>query len=1147
MAAPELFIPTDAAFEAELTARTALKTGAVYWKIEVDDDFDDSYTDFTSYIDGNQVSVGGSGSIFKAATSGGASFVLRNVPKAWSEGDLAGAPVKISVKIGDSSYIQIFSGYVEGRGAQRQKSGLTGDVITVSVLDPSESKAVARTAQAQTLYAGLKICDTSTTSNSIAHKLAEKLGLTIPDDVDFVALNYTKDYVYIDKQASYWRELQDLALQYSAILGFRYDGVLRLITWSEAEWNSPTSEYTFDSSNVHSFVGVGTDVMCNRCRTEFETYHLLATGIIFKSYDQYNETTKENEIEVAAGKYWPSADDQYAVARLNYERDGEKFGLGVSIETPTIGATGSGSDIEYTGGTLTLESFNGTEGTNPGNTARQAGSSELILKNTGASTCTITRLTLRGVPIRVTSKITVQHTEAGVDEWDIVEQELPGKYAVSQAQAEIPCQRLVEFGKEPRARYEVICDFAPQVQAGGVVTFNPTDDINMLAVVEQYEHQSSGPHTRTRTKLTLVEHTSFTSSAGGSTTTTEANGGTAEGVQDIRDDVDDRPTYEEVINDGWTKGTGTQTPTVPSIVAHGLYKATALEWDRQANLTNFARYEVQVSDDAGTTWYSLDFDGDGIGTVTEDTDWTIERLVHSRIPFGGTEDAPTGTTYHYRVRRVTRAAVASDWSDAASATTLTIDTGDIAENSITTNKLVTGLLNTMVAEVLSYLEVSDTLGWLAGTYTTPVSGDQRAYLDKNEFRLQIHNGAGWLDRFVVAASDETDDYVVSAIPAITTTLKVQGYLNGGSGVGLEFRYGSSADIGDVMAYDRDTSTYKYVRLLGAGIIGSILGNTRFYLEENTLALGSFTSNRNTDWHANYFALNCSGSAIIFQDNTTDGDAIIMVGNAWLDTTATWKARNNADAIGFQFDGSAQRFYWFHAPAPGADNTAITFVNHMVLYCNDTTYTMLALGGAADDTTNRDAYLKVATDAYLLWDESESTFVFNITGTHQAYIGVDVVGFGGKAGGSNRAFTMYFATDATLAWDESGDKFTFNKALTATNLTVTTWITGGTNSTLTIGLVDAQRILSYSLVTASNWTENTFYDAFTSALANSAFIAAHGWMIRSGVFYIVFAVSRVDSNTLRIHYHAADSPSGGSTVDCDDADATVVGSSCAIYA
>lgn len=515
MAAPVICVPISATFEQALEDRAALKHGAVWWKIEVDDDFDGNYDDITSLLDNNDVNIRGKGSRWSASVSGSASFSLRNVPKVYSEGDLANAAVKISVKVGSASeYIQVFFGYVDPDGVSRTIASESSDTIDVSCKDPSSSRGTSRSAVNQTLYASHKIVDNATPANSLAHKYAAKLGLA-DSDCDFTDHNYTKPYVFVDRKGKWWRELQDMAAQYSALLGFRYDGKLRFLNWTTAEWNAPNIEWAFDNTNTHGPIKPGGKrVFCNRATTEFENYQIAVTDAqVFKCYDRYSNITRKNAITLASGEYYPVANDEYAALKCTYAVAGESFPIGTGIATPTIGAPGSGADIIYTGaGTLSLESFNGVAGTNASKTVQSADGSQLILKATGGSV-EITKIRLRGTAVRILERVIVSHETAGIDEWDAVERTLPGKYAVSYAQADESIQRLVDYGSVARKPFSVEVDFTPQMQAGTIVSFAPRADLSYNCVVEDYEHTSRGSHTQTRTRLTLVQHSTFTPAA----------------------------------------------------------------------------------------------------------------------------------------------------------------------------------------------------------------------------------------------------------------------------------------------------------------------------------------------------------------------------------------------------------------------------------------------------------------------------------------------------------------------------------------------------------------------------------------------------------------------------------------------------------
>ena len=211
------------------------------------------------------------------------------------------------------------------------------------------------------------------------------------------------------------------------------------------------------------------------------------------------------------------------------------------------------------------------------------------------------------------------------------------------------------------------------------------------------------------------------------------------------------PTYQELADGynfqgGTTTPKGTTTPTDVTLEAEGVFRGVVLRWDRQVNLTNFARYEVQVSDDSGTTWYSLQLDGTGYrNALNQWTAWPSETLVHAGISPTGTDAAPTGRTLKYRVRRVTRANVASSAAAAsaqAEATTSLVETGDVAANAITANKIDTAALNAMIARIRDTVSIGEH-GFTSVNNKRAIVGpqdkDRRMYLDRDEVHLEQYD------------------------------------------------------------------------------------------------------------------------------------------------------------------------------------------------------------------------------------------------------------------------------------------------------------------------------------------------------------------------------------------------------------------------
>jgi hypothetical protein len=191
------------------------------------------------------------------------------------------------------------------------------------------------------------------------------------------------------------------------------------------------------------------------------------------------------------------------------------------------------------------------------------------------------------------------------------------------------------------------------------------------------------------------------------------------------------------IQEGYNIGGGTTTPATLTATAEGKFKAIIIQWNAQNNLTNLDYYELQVSDD-NVTWYSLEEDGtdwkDTLGNTTKK--YSITRFVHY-FPFGGTSADPEGVQLYYRIRQTTKAPTSSDWTT-VTATSSVIDTGDIAVNSITANKIATTFLDTAYANVNYQMTIGFNSKSGSSTYDSPAFGDTRLYLDGDQISYDVY-------------------------------------------------------------------------------------------------------------------------------------------------------------------------------------------------------------------------------------------------------------------------------------------------------------------------------------------------------------------------------------------------------------------------
>lgn len=745
------FVPCTTAFEDAVKDRTSAR----YWQVLIDIDDDDVLEDVTDYIANNDVS--GSGrleGLFNEAVSNQYRVTLRNPGGIFAEGDFAFAKCEIRAKVGTAEYITIFTGFVDEEGCARSVAYASEDVITVTMFDRSKHIAMRRKVP-EAVYVNFKICDSGATSTSIFHQLVYLLGLSDSDLILGGAINYTKPYLALDGNSMAWAELQALAVQYLGQLTFRYDGKLMLRSRHETGWSDPSSEWTFSEAeeNIHKGKMRGGKIIANRVKTEFDVHTVLSQRQIYRSVQGYNVVTGKCSIPVSPGEYWPGGTNDSDAAELKYlEPDtGEEYPIAINIVTPSIGASGSGNEIECDGGVLTLESFNGVAGTNPSKTVQNPGSSQIILKNTTGSTVTITKLDLYGQPIRIDEKVIVRDQDGTVsNEWEYRDKSINGKYAVSPAQATITTQWWVEYGKVKRKYFEIETDWIPQVQEGALVDLvMPTYDINMTCEVVAWNHPAAkGSMGKQITKLTLREWITLSPAADPESTTYQAQAlATSEGVDDTAQLIANRPTYTE-IQDGYDEGGGTTTPSTPTIVLCQAVGKNAifLMADVQLALTNFKRFEWQVCADSGGSpdgnWYELEFDGSDWKDQADPFFTSIETptFSHVNIPYTGTVDDPAGRKLHYRCRRVNKDDDKSSWSSTANATTKIVDSGDIAANSIYAASLIASEINTLLLRATAAIIV----GFSGSDPDSPAEGDLRTVITDEVIKIaEEYSGGEW--------------------------------------------------------------------------------------------------------------------------------------------------------------------------------------------------------------------------------------------------------------------------------------------------------------------------------------------------------------------------------------------------------------------
>lgn len=738
------FTTTPAGFDDDLREFDCVKE----YRVRVD--VDSTPVDLTSYLDNNDVEIS-----HRDGNGAQASVGFRNSAGTFSEGEYAKATIGIDARVNSSDWIEVFYGWIDDKGAKLD-IGAGKSARAQLQAHTIEKRFGTRQKPANTVLSGWTVCDTAAPSTSIVHKLAELMGLA-SGDLDVGDIEHSVDWVHLGKRSP-WQELRDLADLYRGTLYTTAAGKLRLRSLLfETTPPSLTPEWSFANDDA-SFApnirdlkspaqGEYLPISCNRASCEFDDYESLGVGrVIWKSVEGYDEVTTRINIVLDPGECWPVLDNASAPAKLSYvdPATGEEIPYAVDVITPTAGYYGSGSDIESVNGVVTVLSFNGSTAA----TESSPDHSEIILRNDTGSQIVIYKFQVRGTGYRVKANEKVVSQDVAItDEEDFVDDTLPGTYAATRDQVHYALQDLVHRGKGGRRRWSFTTHWLPQVQIDALVQFRKPGDSYVTCRVAGYSHPApNGPMTKAETRLEIEEYDAF-SPSGTATPAVLVTGTAAPAPSEEEFDaaIAERPTYTD-ISDGYDDagGTGgTTTPTVPTPFAFSAELGVALGCDRQSNLTNFARYEWQVSDDAGTTAYALAFDGTGLGVEDADFDTQTEFFLHRPLPLdesGGADD-PAAKDWHYRTRRVTKLGVASAWSDWTSAQSLPIGAGALAAESVYAANIGAANFQALFATV------SVLIAGLTGTgsIASPAEGDMALRIQNAMMTLVQFLNGGWSD------------------------------------------------------------------------------------------------------------------------------------------------------------------------------------------------------------------------------------------------------------------------------------------------------------------------------------------------------------------------------------------------------------------
>jgi hypothetical protein len=576
--------------------------------------------------------------------------------------------------------------------------------VKVECIDRSED--LQRKIKDTFVWASYKVCDPSTPASSIVHQLLYLAGFSAGDLSVTTTINKTIDYmvnVPVKEDQTYWDLLTNILFEFGYIWYFGADGKFRLYDFLPA---TTTPTHTLDNSNIFDRLVIKKKLAAYE-GVEVKYYsHRTEPGALV-----FNDTTGGSgvnpcNISLAPGAYYPTGADTASIFS-EYQFEGGEI---VTVLSAALSVTKeSGIDV--------VDAF-----------VSYYRRGKFAYKNNAGTAKSITKLQITGD--------VVYKGDMGKSKCLLVTDSeklltIDADWLTTKTDADKLAIGL--------ARYFKYSDFLYQAHSktvldlGEFVTLTEnTIGLTTTCVVVAIEDMNVVTGERIYQLEGIEEYSAESVTAEGNHLQPPPPApGTGPTVG---------PTYTEIIT-GFVLGGGTMTPTPPTIAickAVGT-KAILLTWDRQLNLTNFDHYEIQVSSD-NSTWYSLKFDGtDWKDALGADTEVLSEFLVHSGIPHGGTAEAPTGVLLYYRVRRVTKAAVESSWSTAASATSRTVAAGDLAADSIYANNII-------AAQIVALLLRAATL-WVGyagtGTYNSPDEGDRRIYLDGDEIKFQIYTAGAW--------------------------------------------------------------------------------------------------------------------------------------------------------------------------------------------------------------------------------------------------------------------------------------------------------------------------------------------------------------------------------------------------------------------
>jgi hypothetical protein len=576
-----------------------------------------------------------------------------------------------------------FTGYVAP--TYRQTAGEVVEALDLELLDNSYllDEKIATSFQYPSAIGGtpLKVFDKADAAHSIVHLLLDMAGYPVPDIVSASAPNVTDTVLHVAATAedeTYRDFLDDLLFEHGYVMDWDAAGKFTVYRWDPDSF-TPTLTIAENFGTAEGLTRTRRDINYDGVRLEWADPTVIDGALLYRADLPLSTTAGEVQftgVDIGAGDYYPPDGD---IQELFQDFVTKWLDIPYLQRLTRL----QNKDISLITTSDQVVAITAEAGVAVDSQVFESHRARVLIKNSAGSTKKL-------YTFEITGKALYRKTRMYAKSPDTAK--LPKPYtsrhifdatrATRQAQA---MWTAIRYGA-----YDYSWSMRGSEYPVGTVTqislSNPV--LSTKAIIIGLERNYDMP--MIRYAAVGVE--------GHQSTTTVQSGGTSGDLVATQAQIEAAlsvvPSFVD-LQAGYVEGGGTKTPTTPALVAYGLYRAVNLKCTRQLNLTNFDRYEFQVSPDGGATGYALDFNGSGYsGPAGEDTDWPVEGLVHTMIPFGGTADAPTGKTYHYRVRTVTTASLASAWSAWLSATTITIGPGDLALDSVTAAKIAAGAVGT---------------------------------------------------------------------------------------------------------------------------------------------------------------------------------------------------------------------------------------------------------------------------------------------------------------------------------------------------------------------------------------------------------------------------------------------------------------------